>query len=245
MRNWIIGAAAVMAVSVPGVAAAQQATGYVGAVYGNVDVDGFDEETFYGAEGALAINGAGPLTFEIDASVLDGEDSDTGYGLLAHLYARNDNHLFGGFVGLSDSGSSDTSWLAGLEASKFFQSWTFAGAIAYGSNDDTNTDGWGANVEGRFFVHENFRLQGNVAWASLDTPGLDNDGYSYGVGGEYQFSAIPVSVTAGYARTEFNDANFESDAVTIGLRYNWGGSLRDRDRNGASQAGIVGGALSF
>lgn len=242
MRNWIIGAAALAAFAVPGIAAAQ-ATGYVGAVYGNVDANGTDSDA-WGAEGAVAFAGSGSIVFEVNASVIDA-DSDTNYGLTGHIYSRNDSHLFGGFVGLSDSDASDTTWVAGLEASKFYQNWTLAGAVAYASNDDANVDGYGANVEARVFLNDNFRLQGNLGWASIDAGAVDDDAFTFGVGGEYQFAAAPISITAGYARTEFDTANFESDAITVGVRYNFGGTLRDRDRNGASQANILGGILSL
>ena len=66
MRNWIIGAAALVAVAAPGVAAAQ--TGYVGVVYGNADPGGAADEDFYGVEGAVAFAGSGSIVFEVDAS---------------------------------------------------------------------------------------------------------------------------------------------------------------------------------
>lgn len=243
MRNWIIGAAAILALAVPGVAAAQ--SGYVGVTYSSVDFDGAaDEVDAYGVEGAVAFAGSGSIVFEVDAALTDSDDSDTGYGLVGHVYSRNDNHLFGGFVGISGSDDSET-WIAGLEANKYFANWTLAGAVAYGNNDDADADGWGANVEARVFVHDNFRLQGNVGWANVDVGPTDVDVTTYGVGGEYQFSGAPISITAGYSTTDtdFGDA----DTWSIGLRYNWGGTLRDRDRNGASQASIagLGSAFSF
>jgi hypothetical protein len=221
MRNWIIGAAALLAVAAPGVAAAQ--TGYVGAVYADSETNNFDSEA-YGVEGAVAFSGSGSIVFEVNASILD-----------------NDSHLFGGFVGIADANDS-TTWTAGLEASKFYDRWTLAGAVAYGNNDDANVDGYGVNVEARVFPTDNFRLSGNIGWANVDAGAADDDAFTYGVGGEYQFAALPISIAAGYNRTEFDNSNVESDAVTVAVRYNWGGSLFDRDRNGASQAGIAGSA---
>lgn len=237
MRNWIIGAAAVLALAVPGVATAQ--TGYVGVIYGSADTDGAaDEEDFYGVEGAVAFAGSGSIVFEVDASIVDSDDSDTGYGLVGHVYARNDNHLFGGFVGISGSDDSET-WTAGLEANKYFANWTLAGALAYASNDDADADGYGVNVEARFFVHDNFRIDANAGWANVDFgAGDEEDATTLGLGGEYQFAAAPISVRAGYSTTDFDGGDV--DVWSIGLRYNWGGTLRDRDRNGASQASLVG-----
>ena len=44
--------------------------------------------------------------------------------------------------------------------------------------------------------------------------------------------------TAGYAHSEFDTADVSSDAFSGGIRYNWGGSLKDRDTNGPSFAGL-------
>lgn len=236
MRNWIIGAAAMLAVAVPGVAAAQ--TGYVGAAYSNVDIDGADNADAYGVEGAVAFAGSGSIVFEVDAGLSDSDDSDTGYGLTGHVYARNDDHLFGGFVGIAGSDDTET-WTAGLEASKFFTNWTLAGAVAYANNDDFNVDGWGVNAQARYFVHDNFRLQGNITWATIDSGGgSDDDAMGYGVGAEYQFAALPISVGASWNTVDSDGP--DTDVIGLTVRYNWGGTLRDRDRNGASQADITG-----
>jgi hypothetical protein len=236
MRNWIIGAAAILAVAVPSVASAQ--TGYVGAVYGEADT-GVDDGEFYGAEGAVAFSGSGSIVFEIDASIVDSDEGDTGYGLTGHVLSRNDDHAFGGFVGIA--GSDDTeSWVAGLEANKYFANWTLAGAVGYGNNDDFDTDGWGVNVEARAFLNDNFRLNGNIGWANVEGPADDEDVAVYGVGGEYQFATVPISIAAGYNTADFDAGDV--DTWTIGVRWNFGGqTLRDRDRNGASQASLVGG----
>lgn len=239
MRNWIIGAAALLAVAVPGVAAAQ--TGYAGAFVGNAEADGGDDADFYGVEGAVAFSGSGSIVFELDANVTDSDDADEGYGLVGHVYGRNDSHLFGGFVGLAGNDDTET-FTVGLEAAKYFASWTLAGAVAYGENDDFDSEGWGANVEGRFFVQDNFRLDANVGFANIEYGSFgDDDAFSYGLGGEYQFAALPISVALGWDHVEFDEVDTEADAWTLGVRYNWGGTLRDRDRNGASQANVLGG----
>ena len=240
MRNWIIGAAAILAVAVPGVASAQ--TGYVGGVYSNVEVDGADDSDAWGVEGAVAFAGSSSIVFEVDASVIDPEEGDTGYGVVGHVYSRNDSHLFGGFVGIAGSDDSET-WTAGLEGAKYFANWTLAGAVAYGNNDDFDSDGYGVNAEGRFFVNDNLRLNANLGWANIDFGGFgDDDAFTYGVGGEYQFASLPISVAAGWNHVEFDEVDTEADALSVGVRWNFGGqTLRDRDRNGASQATVIGG----
>ncbi len=236
MRNWIIAAAALVAVVAPGVAAAQ--TGYVGAVYGNVDPDGAGDEDFYGIEGAVAFSGSGSIVFEVDASIVDADDSDTSYGLTGHVLMRNDSHAVGGFIGLADSENSDTTWFGGLEANKYFDQWTLAGAVFYGNNDDNDVDGYGINVEGRYFVQDNLRLDANIGYGQVDTGVGDDDVTTYGVAAEYQLASFPVSFTAGYHTFDSDAA--EADVWSIGIRYNFGGqTLRDRDRSGASQASLT------
>lgn len=240
MRNWIIGAAALMALAAPGVAAAQ--TGYVGVTYSSADFDGAaDEVEAVGVEGAVAFAGSGSIVFEVDAAIAD-NDGDTGYGLVGHVYGRNDRHLFGGFVGISGSDDSETI-VAGLEGAKYFDNVTLAGAVFYGNNDDADVDGYGVNVEGRLFVHDNFRLNANLGWASVENGGGDDDATTYGVGGEYQFASVPISIGAGYSTVDTDGGDL--DVWSVALRYNWGGTLRDRDRNGPSQASVVGVGSAF
>lgn len=240
MKNYLLGAVALIAIAAPAAANAQT-SGYVGATYGNVDVDGLGDASAWGGEGAVAFQATDTLGVEIDGALVDGEDSDTTGGLTGHLFTRNDNYLFGGFVGFVD-GDGSTTWQGGLEANKYFQSWTLAGSIAYANNDDADIDGTAANVEGRFFVNDNFRLNANAAYAHVDAGLIGDDNvWTLGAGGEYQLSSIPVSFGAGYAHSEFDDANLDVDAWTVSLRYNFGaGTLRDRDRNGASQASVSG-----
>mgnify|MGYP000916823384 CR=1 FL=1 len=234
MRNLLIAAAAIIAVAAPGVAAAQ--TGYVGAVYANTDVDGAGSADAYGIEGAIAFDTGSSLTLELDAALLDSDDSDAAGAIAAHLFSRNDRYLFGGFVALADSDDS-TTWEAGVEANKYYDRWTLAGSLSYANNDDADVDGVAANVQARFFPQDNLRLQANLGYANLDGPGGSADGWLYGVGAEYQFASVPISVGANYTRTDL-DGGFEADTVGVTVRYNWGGTLFDRDRNGASQAGL-------
>lgn len=247
MKKYLLGAAALLAFAAPGVASADP-SGYVGATYSNLDIDGLGSADVYGVDGAVAFQGTDTLGIEIDGAVADSDDTDTAVGLTGHLFTRNDQYLFGGFVGFSDSDSS-TTWDAGLEANKYFQAWTLAGSVAYAKNDDADADGWGANVQARFFPTDNLRLQGNVGWASIDAGGAgSDDAITLGAGAEYQLSSIPISFGAGYSHTEFNDANIDANVWSLAIRYNFGaGTLRDRDRNGASQADISGvsSALAF
>lgn len=244
MRSLLIAAAAIVAVAAPGVAAAQ--TGYVGAVYINTDVDGFGDADAYGIEGAVAFEGVNGIGFELDAALLDSDDSDAAGSLVGHIFTRNDRYLFGGFVGVNSS-DDNTTWEVGVEANKYFDRWTLGGAVSYANNDDADVDGTGVNVRAAVFPHDNLRLQANLGWANVDGGGGDTDGWLYGVGVEWQPEAMPVSFGLAYNRVDFDDAGIEADTIGVTVRYNWGGSLFDRDRRGASQAGLsaLSSALGF
>lgn len=245
MRTWIIGAAAMLALAVPGVAAAQ-ATGYVGASYSSTDTSGAGGSVdSYGVDGAVAFAGSSSISFEVDAAWAttdDNNNNDDATRIAGHVYARNDSHLVGGFVGVADSDATDTTWFAGVEGALYYDHLTVGGSIAYANNDNNNVDGWGVQADVRYFPMDNFRLGANVGWASIDYsgPGGNDDAWLAGVDGEYQFSSMPISIGLGYEHAELNDTNFDSDSWTVRLRYNWGGSLYDRDRHGASQADQVG-----
>lgn len=239
MKKYLLGAAALLAMAAPGMAHADP-SGYVGATYNNVHVDGLGSDDAWGAEGAVAFQGSDTIGFELDGAILDSDNSDTSEGLTGHVFTRNDNYLFGGFAGVAHSDDS-TTWDTGLEANKFFQRWTLAGAVAYANNNDTDTEGYGVNAQARFFPTDNLRLQAGVGWASVNAPGGDGRAVSEGVGAEYQLSAVPISFGAGYQHVAFDHSGPEGNVWTLGIRYNFGaGTLRDRDRSGASQADISG-----
>ncbi len=231
MKKVFFGAAAVALMTAT---SAHAEGGYVGGVYGNTDVDVLGDSDFYGAEAAF-----GGANFEVDLGLSDSDASDSAYSIAGHLFSRDDSHLFGGFVSLSDSDGS-TSWTGGVEGNLYLDNLTLAGAVGYGSNSDLDTDGYGINTQARIFPTENFRLQGNLGWTSLDIAGFDEDVITYGVGGEFQLSAVPISLTLDWNKADADTTGISADTVTFGVRYNFGGTLRDRDRTGPSQAGLTG-----
>lgn len=237
MKTWIIGAAALLAVAAPSVAAAQ--TGYVGAVYSNTDVDGFGDFDTYGVNGAVYFDANDRIGVEVAASVLDSDDFDTVGTIGAHVFTRNDRYLFGGFAAVATS-DGDTGWQVGLEHAKYIDRVTVGVSVAYGENDD-DVDAYGATVTGDYFVTDNARVGAHVGWANVNTPVGDGDAWAYGVSGEYQLASFPVSFGLAYTRVDNGDSNYEADIVSVSARYNFGGlSLFDRDRRGASQSGRAG-----
>ncbi|MDX2233543.1 MAG: porin [Hyphomonadaceae bacterium] len=230
---------AISALALLAVAPANAATGYVGAAYTRAEVDagaGDNDADAFGVEGAVAFDATESLGLDLDAAYSDSDDSDSVAGATAHLYGRAAGYKFGGFVGLADT--DETIYSVGVEGQRAFGQFTLAGALAYANADDSDVDAYGVDVEGRFFATDNFRLSGKLGYASLEGAAGDDDLLSAGVGAEYQFASLPISVVGGYTRREFDEADVSSDAFTVGVRYNWGGSLKDRDENGPSFAGL-------
>jgi hypothetical protein len=240
MKTLIVGAlsaAALLAVA----PAANAGSGYVGAAYTRAEVDtGFGDADAdgYSIDGAWAFAPSSGLGIQVDAGYADADGSDNEtYGVTGHVHARNDKYLFGGFVGLADA-ADETIWSAGLEGEKYYDNVTLAGAIGYANADDSDADIYGADAQVRYFLSDNFRIQGALGYAKVEAGPADDNVWSAGVGGEYQFASVPVSLFGNYAHSEFDDADVSSDAFTVGVRYNFGGSLKDRDRKGASLAGL-------
>jgi hypothetical protein len=236
MKQWIIGAAALLAVAAPGVAAAQ--TGYVGAVYSDIDVDGVGDTDAYGVQGSVFFDGMGPVGVEVDAAVLDSDDTDLTGALAVHVFKRNDRYLFGGFAAVSNN-DDDTAWQVGVETAHYINRATIGVSAAYGESDN-DVDAYGVNVTGDYFPMDNLRIGGHLGWANVNGGFGDGDGWAYGVSGEYQIDAMPISFGLNYTRIDSDDAGFEADVIGVTVRYNWGGTLFDRDRSGASQADRVG-----
>jgi|CXWL01.1.fsa_nt_gi hypothetical protein len=254
MRSLIIGAAALLAVAAPGVAAAQ--TGYVGASYNQSEVDlGGPSSDFDGfaIDGVVAFDanalgvqlGARYANFEADG----GGDLD-GYGLDGHVFSRNGQWQLGvgaGYTNL-DSGTGDTDeWALALEGLYFMDRTTLGAALSYGQSDGlgSDLDTLALDVEARYFIADNFRIDGTVGFGQVDAGGgNDGDLTSLGVGAEYQLASHPISFFGSYTNSNLDvgAGDLDTDSFAIGARWNFGGqTLMDRDRSGANNRSVRGG----
>lgn len=243
MKTYLLGAAAALAIAAPGVAAAQ--SGYVDLGYSNgeVEVGPFEDDADgWTVGGAAAWDGNGALGFQLDAllgntDVDGGGDIDT-FNLGGHLFSRNSGHLIGGFVNIGEvdfgGGADFDYWTFGLEGQLYLSSTTLDGAVSYSDADDSNAELLAFDVGLTHFVSDNFSLGANFGFGSIEGGGPDTDVSTLGLGAEYQFASLPISVFGGYQHSELDDFDVESDALSIGIRYNFGGSLFDRNRSGAS-----------
>ena len=231
-------------------AVAQDAIGSVGLTYSNPSIeiagDDFDADVWT-VDGTVAIPANNwTVTFNgaIDYAKAYGEDDTTG-AAAAHLTTMVARDVrVGGFVAGNGIGSGDTVYTVGAEAQKYLAGSTLTGVVAYTSADDLDADIWTIGGDAAFYVMPNLRLNAGVSYNNVDAQFGDIDAWTYGVGGEYEFTGTPFSVAAGYTRADID--SIDVDTWSLGLRYSFGGGLQARDRAGAglnvsSIASVLGG----
>lgn len=237
MNKNLFAATAAVAFLASAVAANAQTVGHVGANYSRTDFDvaGLDADAdVYQLEGAVRFD-AGPLGAQIDAAVTNYDGDDTSFGATGHLNTKFGGGLVGGFAGVETS-DDITFWGVGLDGqANLGPATSLYGQAGYGTSDDLgDADFWAVRGEIRHFVRDNFRLQGSLGYTRIEVTGPDADAWTAGVEAEYQFAETPFSVVAGYDHFDSNDISVNADTLRIGVRYTFGGTLKDRDQSGAS-----------
>lgn len=248
MKKLLLGAAAALAIAAPGVASAQ--SGYVDLSYANTDgeVAGFDfDDDGLAVGGAYSWGGDGSFGVQLDGAVGDSDDV-TSVNVGGHAFTRSTNFLIGGFAGFGDvdddSGSDFDYWTVGAEGQWYLSRTTFDAALSYSEADDLDADFTGLDLGVTHFATDNFSFGGGVGVGEVEVAGFDADTISYGVGTEYQFSAVPISLFGGWQHAEIDDFDSDSDTLSVGVRYNFGGTLLERNRSGAG-LGRLGGFGRF
>ncbi len=241
MKKYLLGAAAALAMVIPGVASAQQ-SGYVDLGYSNTDGDvaGVDfEGDGWTLGGTTAWGGDGTVGVQLDAVYGDSEDASS-WAIGGHLFSRNEGYLIGGFANYGgidvDGADSSDAWTVGVEGQAYLTRTTLDGALSYSESDDADASLTALDLGATHFVTDNFSFGGSLGFGNIEAFGADADVISYGVGAEYQFAATPISVFGGWQHFDLDDYDTEADTLNVGVRYNWGGSLFERNRSGASLA---------
>ena len=239
MKTQLFAAAAVLALAVSAPAFAQN-VGSIGAAvnYSDIKATGIDANgTSVKVDGNVAIpTGAWTVTLNGNVSVNDNDLSDeTVASTAAHLTTKvGDGYRVGGFAALSRP-SNDTLWAVGAEASKYFTNVTLNGLVAYGQSNDLDADLYAVRGEARYFVSDDFRLDLGAGYSKLDGDAANEaDIWDVNAGGEYKFANTGWSTFGKYSHTESEDlADLKADALKVGFRYSFGGSLKARDAAGA------------
>ena len=248
MKKTLFAAAAATAAlfaAAPGFAAdAYTPNGFVGADYGynHIDVSGLGgaDVNSFGLAGSTDVKLGSALNLQLDAdyahSDLSGYSYDAGGGD-AHLFVRTDKNAFG-LVGGARSEDSVTVADAGIEGAQFFDKFTIQGdvkrtwAVSAPSLHLTTFD-----LAGRYYVTDDFRLDVRAAYDRPSAFGRYTNGWDLGAGGEYRLAKQPVSFYANVDYADFGDVlGLRDTSVHVGVRWNFDGSLKSRERNGATFA---------
>lgn len=230
-KTALLAALAAAFVATPALA---QSGGHVGLTYGNTDANGTDGDTWQ-VEGAFGGN-SGSVGYQIDAGIgsTDAGGSDVDDRTIAgHLYWHNDNWNLGGVVATTnlDDGDSVDETVYGIEGSfNLAPNAVLTGSYTVGETEFlVDLDTWNADIGLNYYFTDNFRVGGTLGTGNLDAGGgADFDTSSYGISAEWQLSSAPVSFTAGYSTID-TDVFGEYDTLKVGVRWNWGGTLRERD----------------
>lgn len=232
-------ASAAVAALIAAPAVAQETVGSVGVAYNYADADGIEA---HGAtiDGIVAtpVFGDWTVTFKGEGSYVDADfiGDDTALAGSVFLTKKLDTVRVGGFVGSSDVlGATQTE--IGAVAQKYFNQVTLTGAVSYANVNNlvefNDADVWTVQAEAAYYATPALRLAAGVSYSDQQVADLDGEVFAAKVGAEYQFASSPYSVFASYTYADADDLALESNAIKVGVRYNFGGNLQARDRAGA------------
>jgi hypothetical protein len=219
--------------------------GFVGAdyTYDHVSVSGLGGQDVnnYGVSGSTNVKLNSVLNLQLDADYshadLSHYSSDNGGGD-AHLFVRNEGGAYG-LVGGARSVDNVILGDFGAEAARFYDKFTVLGDVKTNWTDTTPRFHLTTfDLGGRYYVTDNFRIDAGASYDRPSIRGKYSNGWGLNVGGEYRLAKLPASV---YAKFEYADLNGEyfpvkDTAVHVGIRWNFDGSLKARERSGATFA---------
>lgn len=246
MKTLFLATAAVAALVAAPAMAQTAPTGSVGVTWNNVEIDDFDADS-YAIDGVVAgpVYGEWTVTLGVKGAWADGNTDDNTFSGQVHLTRDFGGLRAGGFVSASDSAPGATLWTVGGEVQKYFDKATLTGAVSYGSISEFDADIWSIGGDAGYYVLPNLRVNGSLAFSTIDAGNDNVDAYGYGVSAEYQIASTPMSVYASWDRTTVDDFDADLDTLSVGLRFNFGGDLQQRERAGANLTRSVGGAAGI
>ncbi|MFZ2031246.1 MAG: hypothetical protein WAU68_13110 [Vitreimonas sp.] len=215
-----------------GAAHADVGAGFVGLSYSNGNP--IDLESV-GVDGRVVFGSNIQLDGGYD-SIHDGDLNRWNVG--GHFFSRGDQWLWGAFVGYErfDAGGSDANeWTVAAQTQYYADKSILSGNLSY-----SRTDAFGPDIntiqltgDARFFATDNFDVHLGAGYGRLDSSGSDGNFLTYGFGAEWKPDQLPISLYGDLGVID-PEGSGSSTAWTLGIRYNWGGSLYDRERHGAS-----------
>lgn len=228
-------------------------SGHIGGVYAsNSDID-FD---VWGVEGSSSYNLNDSVSVKVDgglASYDDGFDSNLGWRLNGHIFYNAGDFRIGAVAGtaqLDSSGNNPTASHWGLEGQYWFDRVAVSGSATWGSTDwiiSPNIDFSNYDISADFYATNNLVIGATYGVGSADNGATDADTTNYAIDAEWKFDNSPVSVVGGFNHWEIQDTPVQSEAWTIGVRWNWGEDLKARDHADFrhSAQGLIGRFIGF
>ncbi len=220
--------------------------GYLGGVWFDFDGESENAWNFGGAARANYMvtdrwNVQGDLFGE--SLRFDGGNVDN-IGAGAHVYWRDPNSFAAGvFASVTSiaSGPSLREYIVGPEAQVYFGSVTLYGQLYYGQIDaefPIDADIWGARGVARYFLHDNFKVEGEVGYRTLDFGEGDLDQWTLAAQADYRFDNTPFSVFGRYQFDNYSgdgDGELNTHKILVGFRGSFGAdTLKAEDRYGAT-----------
>jgi hypothetical protein len=234
--------------------------------YTNQSVGDFSSsDNTYGVGGAVALPLRRPLRVQIDAAVLSWNPnighSTTAWSSGLQVGYQPQHDYFGGFGGAA--GYKDAViYGGGVDFTHYCPKWTVNTQVGYAVENIGHSDTWGGRMNVKYFYTPklSFGVTGSgfsttyrystgggstggtttgESYSPQAAASLTATSYSAGVGAEYQFGHSPVSVFTDYEHIWLNPGGANADAVKVGLRWNFGGTLKGRDRAGAGIPGFA------
>ena len=211
-----------------------QSGGHAGVTYGNTDSDGTDGDTWQ-VEGAFG-GASGSIGYQFDAGIGNTDAGSSGdidnRTIAGHLYWHTDNWNLGAVIATTnlDDGDSVDETVYGVEGSfNLAPNAVLTGSYTVGNTEFlTDVDTWNLDAGINYYFSDNFRVSGNIGTGNLDFGGGDLDTSTFGIGAEWQLSSTPISFTADWSTFDA-DVFGDYDTLKVGIRWNWGGTLRERD----------------
>lgn len=231
-KTALLAAVAALFVATPAMA---QSGGSIGLTYGNTEVDDDDADTI---SVDVAVGGVGGnIGYQFDGAIgsTSGDSDDaTSFTLAGHLYWQGSGWRLGGVAAHTsfddDDSVSETSF--GVEGSfDLGSAAVLTGAYTVGETEFLiDVDTWNADLGIDFYLSDNLRIGGNFGTGNLDFGGGDVDTSTLGIDAEWQPWTHPVSFRIAYESFDVDDLFDDNiSTISLGARWNWGGTLRERD----------------
>jgi len=225
-KTALLAAAAALFMATPAMA---QSGGSVGLGYNNIEEEG----DVYQLDGAFGASG-GSIGYQIDAGLGQVDDDVDTQTIAGHLYWNGGGWRLGGVIAHTnleaDGGDGLSETVYGVEGTwNLGPNAVVLGSYTVGESEFiVDVDTWNADLGLNYYLSDNLRIGGAIGFGNLEAGGSDLDTNGYRLNAEWQPWTTPVSFTLGWNSFEL-DSSDSVDSVSVGARWNWGGTLRERD----------------